>query len=90
MSGLDCIKEEWAALNSSLLFFYFLPFRYASDLEEVLIHYRDKLLVSNLTETRQRALVVFSNLDEIHSFHAGCLWPELERSAITNCCTIAY
>ncbi len=35
--------------------------------------------MSNLTETRQRALVVFSNLGELHSFHAGCLWPELER-----------
>ncbi len=37
------------------------------------------LQVSNQSETRQRALVAFSNVDEIHSFHAGRLWPELER-----------
>ena len=31
--------------------------RYSADLEEVLVHYRDKLVVSNLTETRIKAQV---------------------------------
>ena len=37
-------------------------------MEQVLINYRDKLAVSNLTETRQRANTIFGNLDEIHDF----------------------
>ena len=44
--------------------------RYVQDLEEVLLNYRDKLAVSNLTETRVRAEALFGNLDEIHAFHA--------------------
>ena len=36
--------------------------RYVIDLKEVLINYRDKLAVSNLTETRQRANTIFGNL----------------------------
>ena len=36
--------------------------RYVMDLKEVLINYRDKLAVSNLTETRQRANTIFGNL----------------------------
>ena len=36
--------------------------RYVMDLKEVLINYRDKLAISNLTETRQRANTIFGNL----------------------------
>ena len=36
--------------------------RYVIDLKEVLVNYRDKLAVSNLTETRQRANTIFGNL----------------------------
>ena len=36
--------------------------RYVMDLKEVLVNYRDKLAVSNLTETRQRANTIFGNL----------------------------
>ena len=40
---------------------------------------RDKLTISNLTETRQKALVLFGNLDDLHDFHASIFYPELER-----------
>ena len=56
--------------------------RYVLDLEEVLVNYRDKLAVSNLTETRIRADTLFGNLDEIHHFHASVLFPELERCGV--------
>ena len=36
--------------------------KYVIDLKEVLVNYRDKLAVSNLTETRQRANTIFGNL----------------------------
>ena len=36
--------------------------KYVIDLNEVLVNYRDKLAVSNLTETRQRANTIFGNL----------------------------
>ena len=36
--------------------------KYVIDIKEVLINYRDKLAVSNLTETRQRANTIFGNL----------------------------
>ena len=39
--------------------------RYVMDLKEVLVNYRDKLAVSNLTETRQRANTIFGNLGKI-------------------------
>ena len=41
--------------------------------------FRDKLSVSNLTETRQKSSILFGNLDEIHAFHATVFYPELER-----------
>ena len=56
--------------------------RYTSDLEQVLVNYRDKLNVSNLTETRNKANILFGNLDEIHGFHADILYPELERCGV--------
>lgn len=56
--------------------------KYVSDLEEILIHYRDKLEVSNLTETRQKAQIIFGNLDEIHEFHSTAFHPELERCGV--------
>jgi hypothetical protein len=43
---------------------------------------RDKLAVSNLTETRQKANILFGNLEDIHSFHATVLYPELERCGV--------
>ena len=39
--------------------------KYVIDLKEVLVNYRDKLAVSNLTETRQRANTIFGNLANI-------------------------
>ena len=39
--------------------------KYVLDLKEVLINYRDKLAVSNLTETRQRANTIFGNLGKL-------------------------
>ena len=39
--------------------------KYVIDLKEVLVNYRDKLAVSNLTETRQRANTIFGNLGNI-------------------------
>ena len=56
--------------------------RYVDDLEQVLRNYKDKLAVSNLTETRTRAHTIFGNLNEIHEFHAGILYPELERCGV--------
>jgi hypothetical protein len=53
--------------------------RYVTDLEQVLRNYKDKLAVSNLTETRTRANTIFGNMNEIHDFHAVLLYPELER-----------
>ena len=53
--------------------------RYVDDLEQVLRNYKDKLAVSNLTETRARAHTIFGNMNEIHDFHAVLLYPELER-----------
>jgi len=35
--------------------------------------------VSNLTETRNRALTIFGNMPEIHAFHAVVLYPELKQ-----------
>ena len=32
-----------------------------------------------MTETRQKALVLFGNLDDLHDFHASIFYPELER-----------
>ena len=47
--------------------------RYVIDLKQVLVHYRDKLAVSNLTETRQRANTIFGNLGKLlkHAFCRG-------------------
>lgn len=56
--------------------------KYVSDLEEVLLHYRDKLAVSNLTETRNKAQIIFGNLAEIHEFHARCFLPQLEKCGV--------
>ena len=56
--------------------------RYVDDLEQVLRNYKDKLAISNLTETRTRAHTIFGNLNEIHEFHAGILYPELERCGV--------
>ena len=56
--------------------------RYVDDLEQVLRNYKDKLAVSNLTETRTRANTIFGNLNEIHEFHAAVLYPELERCGV--------
>ena len=39
--------------------------KYVIDLKEVLVNYRDKLAVSNLTETRQRANTIFGNLGNV-------------------------
>ena len=39
--------------------------KYVIDLKEVLVNYRDKLAVSNLTETRQRANTIFGNLGKV-------------------------
>ena len=44
-----------------------------------LLFFRDKLTVSNLTETRQKSNILFGNLDDIHNFHSNIFYPELER-----------
>lgn len=69
--------------------------RYVDDLDQVLRNYRDKLTVSNLTETRQKCNILFGNLDDIHSFHSSQFYPELEvcganpaaigRTFLTHC-----
>jgi hypothetical protein len=56
--------------------------RYVDDLDQVLRNYKDKLAVSNLTETRTRANTIFGNLSDIHEFHAAVLYPELERCGV--------
>lgn len=45
----------------------------------MLRNYKDKLAVSNLTETRNRASSIFGNMPDIHDFHSVVLHPELER-----------
>ena len=51
--------------------------RYVIDLKEVLVNYRDKLAVSNLTETRQRANTIFGNLGKVtkHDWYSFRITP---------------
>ncbi len=53
--------------------------RYVSDLHEILVHYKDKLRASSSDALRRSADAIFGNMDDLHDFHAGCMYPELER-----------